>query len=147
MNHSNNYLRRKRNSSENRDSIDMKKDDMDINDKRRDYGNKYRSRHRDTYSPQIKRRPSYDSPRSYSRGYKDDFYYERERKSHYYERKESSEFDSQESSLHDVRRDSRDNRNPVRPTVRRRYNFLISLPKNYFRFIDQSYDKLYRQVN
>jgi hypothetical protein len=156
MNHSNNYLKRKRNSSENYNSIDMKKEDGELggNDHNksrlsRDYGKPtYRNKPNRDYSPQNKRRPSYDSPhRSYSRGYKDDFYFERERRSEYYERRDSSELRSrsEESSFREVRRESS---KPAltRPSMKKKYNFLVCLPKNYFRFIDQNYDKLYRQV-
>jgi hypothetical protein len=133
----------------------MKKDDNEFgqndHNKRnssRDFGkSSYRNRHTSSYSPPNKRRTSYESPRVYNNRHKDDYYYERdrerERKPHYYDRRESSDIISEESSLHDVRRESRSN---VRPSVKRSYNFLICMPKNYFRFIDQNYDKLYRQV-
>jgi hypothetical protein len=155
MNHSNNYLKRKRNSSENYDSMDMKKEDGELggsndhhkNRSSRDYGkSSYRSKPMRDYSPQNKRRPSYESPhRVYNNRYKVDYIYERERKPRYYERRDSSELRSEESSIHEMRRESRP-ADVSRPSMKRRYNFLICLPKNYFRFIDQNYDKLFRQV-
>jgi hypothetical protein len=146
MNHSNSFLKRKRRSSEDHDSIDIKKEDGEYNmdHKRnfsRDYGkSSYRTRPNNSYSPLNKRRSSYDSPRGHSSRHNDDYYYER--KSNYYDRRESSDLFSEESSFHELRRD---NRAPVR--IKRSYNFLICLPKNYFRFIDQSFDKLLRQVD
>jgi hypothetical protein len=147
MNSSNSYLGRKRASAErydDRQSYNSKRDieaghNNDYRNKRdRDYNNSDRyGKRKQSYSPEDHRNDRRCESHSYTRRHNDD-YYERPR----YQkctRGSISDLDSNTSSIES-------DRNSDKKHLKKKYNFLICLPKNFFRFIEQGYDPLLREV-
>ena len=151
MNQSSSYLGRKRSPPNNYDSHDMKREDGELNsnndynrrNKTRDIGKYYNTKKKNNYSPHInRRRTSHESPhRNYNNKFREDNFYDRD-KNRRNSRRNLSPLRSESSSYLDLKKD----RN-VKNHKKKKYNFLVCLQKNYYRYIEQDYDSIYREVS
>jgi hypothetical protein len=166
MNSSNSYLGRKRGSPEKhteysdrrRDNNTGYKYDNNSHDHRKskDYDIDNRERYssknhrKPSYSPEDRERYSRRQDSYHSRSNRDNYNNKRNEDYHYekrYQRRKSlsDDFDDSESSSLEAD-DSREMSANGKKLMKKKYNFLICLPRNFFRFIEQGYDSLWKEV-
>jgi hypothetical protein len=141
MNSSNSYLSRKRASPdryEDRYSRRENGDNYRPRRRSRDYrddGDRYSTKYHRNYSSEDRRDDRRRDEVTRSRHHHD--HYERLRhQSRHGELEDSESSDDEEGGVDDKGKHMKKN-----------YNFLICLPKNFFRFIEQGYDPLWREVS